>query len=86
MGTNIVKIAVSLPREHFAMIEKLRRELDVPRSAIVDEAIRFWLEKRLEKEQAERYEAGYLNKPEKVHELKALEKAQLEILPEEEEW
>ncbi len=86
MSTNAtVKMAISLPKEDFIMIEKMRRKLSITRSALIDEAIRFWLAKRQEKELVSQYEEGYRKKPEKVFDLRALERAQLEVLPKE-EW
>ncbi len=85
MANNTVKMAISLPKEDFIMIEKLRRELNIPRSTLIDQAIRFWFSKRAEREQIHQYEQGYRKKPEKAQELRALERAQMEVLPEE-DW
>lgn len=86
MSSKVIKMAISLPKEEFLMIEKLRRKLDLSRSALIDEAIRFWLAKRSERERIHQYELGYRKKPEKVQELRALEKAQLEAIAHEGEW
>lgn len=86
MSNKAIKMAISLPKEEFLMIEKLRRKLDLSRSALIDEAIRFWLAKRSEREQILQYEQGYRKRPEKVQDLRALEKAQLEAIAHEEEW
>lgn len=86
MSNRAIKMAISLPKKEFLMIEKLRRKLDLSRSALIDEAIRFWLAKRSEREQILQYEQGYQKKPEKVQELRALEKAELEAIAHEEEW
>ncbi|MBI1884130.1 MAG: ribbon-helix-helix protein, CopG family [Chlamydiae bacterium] len=38
-----IKIAISLPREDFERIEKLRKRAKVERSTVIDRAIRFAL-------------------------------------------
>jgi metal-responsive CopG/Arc/MetJ family transcriptional regulator len=69
-----VKIAISLPKEDFEKIERFRKKTGVERSALVDEAIRFWF-KHLEQENLIRmYEEGYRRKPESLKEIEAMEK------------
>jgi len=75
-----LKIAISLPKVDFEKIERIRKELLLGRSAVIDKAIRFWLEHLEKKEAVKCYENGYRKKPEKVSELKALEQAQYEVL------
>lgn len=80
---NTLKIAVSLPKEDFYKIEKIRKKLGFGRSAIIDKAIRFWLG-RMEKEALiKRYQEGYRHKPESIQEIKAMEKAAAEAFGEE---
>ena len=40
------KIAISLPKADLKRIEEIRKESGIKRSALIDEAIRFWLNNR----------------------------------------
>lgn len=77
------KIAISLPKEDFDKIEKLRKKLRLERSAIIDKAIRFWLRYLEQQDLIKRYEQGYRKKPESVQEIKAMEEAQADAFAEE---
>lgn len=79
------KIAISLPKDNFQKIEQMRHKMGIGRSAVIDKAICFWLEWVEQEELIKRYEEGYRKKPEKVVDLRAFEKAQLEVLSLE-EW
>ena len=83
---NVAKIAISLPSEDFKEIEEVRKEMGIGRSAIIDQAIHFWLEERKKEEMIKRYEEGYRKRPERVFDLKGFEKAELEVLNPEEDW
>lgn len=67
------KIAISLPIEDLKRIEKIRKESGTQRSALIDEAIRFWLDNRDKEKMIEQYEQGYRQHPESIDEIKALE-------------
>ncbi|MCK4881821.1 MAG: hypothetical protein KAS92_02225 [Candidatus Omnitrophica bacterium] len=69
------KIAISLPTEDFNKIEKIRKKLGLQRSAVIDKAIRFWLDSIEEERLVKQYEAGYRNNPEVIEEIKAMEQA-----------
>ncbi len=77
------KIAISLPKEDFDKIEKLRKKLGFERSAIIDKAIRFWLRYLEQQDLIKRYEQGYRKKPESVQEIKAMEQAAADAFAEE---
>ena len=83
---NTCKIAISIPKEDFEKVEYLRRKMDVGRSEIIDIAIRFWLRWIEQTELVKRYELGYMKKPEKMHDLKAFESAELEVMNLDEDW
>ena len=85
MSSHTVKVAVSLPKGRFKTLEDIRHKLSISRSALVDEALRFWLESRKKEELIRRYEEGYIRKPESADELRAFESAQLKALPKE-DW
>jgi hypothetical protein len=80
------KIAISLPKEDFRELEKVRAKMGVGRSAVVAQAIRFWLQQRKNEQMIKRYQEGYRRKPERVVDLMAFEKAELEVLGTEENW
>lgn len=67
------KFAVSLPKDDFAQIENIRKKLKLQRSAIIDTAIRFWLENFKKEELIRKYEEGYKKNPESLNEIIAME-------------
>lgn len=79
----VSKIAISLPAEDFRKIEVIRKKSGLQRSAIIDQAIRFWLRHLEEDEKIKRYEAGYAQKPESIEEIKALEQLSADAFREE---
>ena len=86
MSSNTVKIAITLPRKNFLSLETLRRKLGSSRSALIDEAIKFWLNRREEEALIRQYEEGYRKNPESVMHLRALEKAEAETLNYKDKW
>ena len=75
-----VKLAISISADDYKAIEAIRREEGSTRSGVVSEAIRL-LRDKSEKERLIRlYEEGYKKHPEKLPEIKAREKASLDIL------
>jgi metal-responsive CopG/Arc/MetJ family transcriptional regulator len=80
---NTLKIAISLPREDFYRIEKIRKRLGFGRSTIIDKAIRFWLGHLEQQDLVKRYQEGYRNKPENIREITAMEKLSAEAFKEE---
>lgn len=80
------KIAISLPKEEFRELEKVRAKMGIGRSAVVAQAIRFWLHQRGNEQMIKRYQEGYRQRPERVFDLMAFEKAELEVLDAEEDW
>lgn len=80
---NTLKIAISLPKEDFYKIERIRRKLGFGRSTIIDKAIRFWLRRLEQEELIKSYQEGYRKKPESIQEIKAMEKLQAEAFKEE---
>lgn len=83
---NSQKISFSLPKNDLVMLENVRKRMGLGRSAFIDMAIRFWLNWLNQKELLKRYEDGYKKIPEKIHELKAIEKAGIEVLTPREVW
>ncbi|MBI4823041.1 MAG: hypothetical protein HY805_02270 [Nitrospirae bacterium] len=80
-----VKLAISITDEDFKAIETVRKKEGITRSGVITEAIRL-LRDKAEKERLIRlYEEGYKKHPEKLPEIKAIEKASIEILSKE-DW
>ena len=76
-----VKIAISLPREDFARIEKLRRQRRQSRSLAIREALRAWMDRESEADKVRRYIDGYRRFPEQDDpETRAWERLGLEAL------
>ena len=80
---NSFKIAVSIPKGSFKKIEELRNKMGIGRSALIDKAIRFWLDSTEREELIKRYEEGYKNRPECIGEVRAMEKSAAEAFQEE---
>lgn len=80
---NTHKIAISLPKQDFVKIEKLRKKLGLDRSTIIDKAIKFWLRKWEEREMVGQYQEGYKKNPESIDEIKAMEQVSAEAFDEE---
>lgn len=79
---NTFKIAISLPKEDFYKLEKIRKELGFGRSTIIDKAIRFWIGNREKEELIKRYREGYQKNPENIQEIEAMEKTSAEAFDE----
>lgn len=86
MPANAVKIAISLPKEDFKLLETLCKRMGITRSALIDKAIHYWLAKKREDEMIKRYEEGYRRKPESINEAMAMEKLALQAWDKEEKW
>lgn len=74
MGAS-VKIAISLPREEFARVERWRKRNHKSRSAAIREAVRAWFAKEAEQEDVRRYIESYRRYPESIPEMRAFEQA-----------
>jgi metal-responsive CopG/Arc/MetJ family transcriptional regulator len=69
--TSAAKVAISLRAETFRALEATRKRLGRSRSAIVDEALRLWLDQQ-DLSAADRvYAEGYLRKPEGTNDATA---------------
>ena len=64
MAARTVKVAVSLPKEQFRHIERLRNELGISRSALIAQAIRQFVEACQKEKDIQRYIKGYQRYPE----------------------
>ena len=75
-----MKIAISLPKEEFLALERLKTKFKKSRSELIQEAIDCWLASQTDKEFIDKYERGYQRKPEKVSQVAGFEKAQYDTL------
>lgn len=66
------KIAVTVPTETYAVVERLRRRLGKSRSAVVALALEEWIRGVDLAEADRRYVEGYLRAPEDVDEIAAV--------------
>ncbi len=70
MANRSAKVAISMPKDLFRAVEQVRRELKIPRSAAIVEAIHIWLKRYKEQEKIRQYVAGYRKYPESREEVK----------------
>jgi len=82
MPNNTVKIAISLPKQEYKLLEKIRHRLGISRSAMIDKAVCFWLKRRQDEELVKKYEDSYRKRPENVSEIMGWEKAGMEAVEE----
>ena len=75
-----MKIAISLPKEEFLFLEKLKNSLNISRSKLIQQAVAYWLESRKEKDLIRKYEKGYRQKPERISKIASIEKAEYDVL------
>lgn len=80
---NTMKIAISIPKEDYYKIEKIRKKLGFARSALIDKAVRFWMEHQEQQQLIRRYKEGYKNVPEDIREIKAMEDVYADAFKEE---
>jgi len=85
MAAQTVKVAVSLPQEEFRAVERLRKKLEISRSALITEAIRYWLEAKQKEEDIRRYIEAYQKHPETPEEYAGFEEIARGVLASE-EW
>ena len=89
MPTNAVKIAISIPKKDFKLLETVRKKIGISRSALIDRAIHSWLAKKEEEEMVRQYIEGYKRHPETPEELKelnVLSKLGLKAWDDKEKW
>ena len=86
MAINVVKIAISLPKKDFKLLEAMRKKIGTSRSVLIDKAIHYWLDKGKQEEMVKRYEEGYRRNPERLSHIANLEKIESEVLDRGEDW
>ena len=81
----MTKVAITLPADQFAAIERIRRQHRQPRSHIIQQAVAAYLSQQGLKDLLDAYEQGYRRKPESLQEADAYAHAAAEVLGSE-EW
>jgi Arc/MetJ-type ribon-helix-helix transcriptional regulator len=80
MGRLATKVAVSIPGPLFLAVERVRKASGKSRSAVIQDALRHWLDSQAQAALVREYEAGYRRKPEGRREIKAAEAAAVPLL------
>jgi metal-responsive CopG/Arc/MetJ family transcriptional regulator len=85
MGKTATKVAVSIPDDLYRAVERARKKNDKTRSAVMQDALRTWLDQEAQATLVRQYEAGYRKKPEGRREVKAAAAAAVRLLSNEQE-
>lgn len=80
MAKTATKVAVSIPDELYRAVERARRKSGRSRSAVMQDALRQWLEHQDEALLVREYEAGYRRKPEGKREVRSARAAAVRLL------
>ena len=80
MAKRATKVAVSLPDGLYRAVERARKASGKSRSAMIQDALRHWLDSQAHATLVREYEAGYRRKPEGRRETKAAEAAAVRLL------
>ncbi|MBI4042606.1 MAG: ribbon-helix-helix protein, CopG family [Deltaproteobacteria bacterium] len=64
MASQTEKFTISLPRQVYELIERMRKEYHLSRSAMIALAIRDWVTAKREEKRVRSYIEGYRNYPE----------------------
>ena len=76
----MTKIAVTIPDDQMRTLERLRRKERVPRSRLVQRALRLYFEHAGLADDIVAYEEGYRRKPEREQEVEGYARAVAEVL------
>ena len=80
MARPATKVAISIPSGLYQAVERLRKASGKSRSAVIQDALRPWLDSQVQAALVREYEAGYRRKPEGRREIKAAEAAAVRLL------
>jgi metal-responsive CopG/Arc/MetJ family transcriptional regulator len=81
------KIAISLPAPLYQAVERARKVSGKSRSAVIQAALRHWLDAQAHASRVREYEAGYRRRPEGPREIAAAEAAAVRLLADaDEDW
>ncbi len=80
MSKAVAKIAVSIPTPMYQAVERARKASGRSRSAVIQDALRHWLDHQTQAALVREYEAGYRRRPEGRREIRAAEAAAVRLL------
>jgi len=80
MARPATKVAISIPSSLYQAVERVRKASGKSRSAVIQDALRHWLDSHAQAALVREYEAGYRRKPEGRREIKAAEAAAVRLL------
>lgn len=80
MRKTAVKVAMTLPDDLYRIVEQVRKKTRKSRSAVLQDALRYWLSQQEQSVLIREYETGYRKKPETSREVKAAEAAAVRML------
>lgn len=80
MAKGAKKLAISMPDPLYQSVERARRVSGKTRSAVIHEALRYWLEQQAEAGLVRAYVGGYRGRPEGLREVRAAEAAAVRLL------
>lgn len=80
MARPTIKVAVSIPSWLYQAVERVRKASGQSGSAVIQDALRHWLDSRTQAALVREYQAGYRQQPEGRRELKAAEAAAVRLL------
>lgn len=80
MGKTAKKVAISIPSPLYQAVEQARRAGGKSRSAVIQDALRHWLEDRAHAALVREYVTGYRRRPEGRREVKAAQAAAIRLL------
>jgi len=85
MARPATKVAVSIPSGLYQAVERVRKASGQSRSAVIQDALRYWLDSQTQAALVREYQAGYRRKPEGRREIKAAAAAAVRLLSSE-DW
>jgi len=80
MARPAAKVAISIPDDLYRAVERVRRTTGRSRSAVLQDALRHWLEHQAQAGMVREYVAGYQRRPESAREVRAAEAAAVQLL------
>lgn len=80
MARGAKKFAIGMPDPLYQSVERARQVSGRTRSAVIHEALRYWLDQQAEAGLVREYVGGYRRRPEGPREVKAAESAAVRLL------
>jgi metal-responsive CopG/Arc/MetJ family transcriptional regulator len=74
------RVAISIPGPLYQAVERARKATGKSRSAVIQDALRHWLDHQADAPLVAEYQAGYRGWPEGPREIKAAEAAAVPLL------